>query len=69
MGHARLSSLSRYTGRRFQENGLLKQKSEGIRVPEAIFRSPSKIVAAFVGGYFEADGCDQEAKVATASTV
>jgi ribonucleotide reductase alpha subunit len=42
-----------------QENGLLKQKAEDVRVPEAIFRSPSEVIGSFVGGYFEADGCDR----------
>ncbi len=43
-------------------NGLLKQKAESIRVPEAIFKSPSQVIGAFVGGYFEADGCDRGRK-------
>ena len=45
-----------------QENGLLKQKADAIRVPEAIFHSPSAVVGAFIGGYFEADGCDRSTK-------
>ncbi len=45
-----------------QENGLLKQKAEYIRVPEAIFRSPAEVVAAFIGGYFDADGSDRSHK-------
>ncbi len=45
-----------------EENGLLKQKAESVRVPEAIFRSPSAVVSAFIGGYFEADGCDRGKK-------
>jgi ribonucleotide reductase alpha subunit/intein/homing endonuclease len=45
-----------------QENGLLKQKTTAVRVPEAIFRSPSSVVAAFIGGYFDADGCDRGSK-------
>jgi ribonucleoside-diphosphate reductase alpha chain len=45
-----------------QENGLLKQKAAQIRVPEAIFRSPAEVVGAFIGGYFEADGCDRSRK-------
>ena len=45
-----------------QENGLLKQKAAAIRVPEAIFRSPSAVVAAFIGGYFDADGSDRAGK-------
>ncbi len=42
-----------------EENDLLKQKAEAVRVPEAIFKSPSAIVSAFIAGYFEADGCDR----------
>ncbi|MDX2139850.1 MAG: LAGLIDADG family homing endonuclease [Chloroflexota bacterium] len=38
-------------------NGLLKAKADKIRVPEAIFRSPSSVMAAFIAGYFDADGC------------
>ncbi len=38
-------------------NGLLKAKADRIRVPEAIFRSPSSVQAAFIAGYFDADGC------------
>ena len=45
-----------------QENGLLKQKAEHIRVPEAIFRSPAEVVAAYIGGYFDADGSDRSHK-------
>ena len=45
-----------------QENGLLKQKAEFVRVPEAIFRSPAEVVAAFIGGYFDADGSDRSHK-------
>jgi ribonucleotide reductase alpha subunit len=42
-----------------QENGLLKQKANAVRVPEAIFCSPSHVMAAFIEGYFDADGCDR----------
>lgn len=45
-----------------QENGLLKQKAEAVRVPEAIFQSPSAVVGAFIAGYFDADGCDRGSK-------
>jgi ribonucleoside-diphosphate reductase alpha chain len=38
-------------------NGLLKAKADKVRVPEAIFRSPSSVMAAFIAGYFDADGC------------
>jgi ribonucleoside-diphosphate reductase alpha chain len=44
------------------QNGLLKAKAEDIRVPEAIFRSPSSVMGAFVAGYFDADGCDRGRK-------
>ncbi len=43
-------------------NGLLKAKAEDIRVPEAIFRSPSAVQAAFIAGYFDADGCNRGSK-------
>src|SRR5437763_4840631 len=45
-----------------QENGLLKQKAAHVRVPEAIFHSPTPVIAAFIGGYFDADGCDRGRK-------
>ncbi len=45
-----------------QANGLLKQKAACVRVPEAIFRSPAEVVAAFIGGYFDADGSDRSHK-------
>jgi len=45
-----------------QENGLLKQKAALVRVPEAIFKSPSEVVSAFLAGYFDADGCDRGKK-------
>lgn len=44
------------------QNGLLKQKAEAIRVPEAIFRSPSSVQLAFIAGYFDADGCNRGKK-------
>lgn len=44
------------------QNGLLKAKAEDIRVPEAIFRSPSSVQAAFIAGYFDADGCNRGRK-------
>lgn len=43
-------------------NGLLKEKSADIRVPEAIFRSPSSVMGAFIAGYFDADGSDRGRK-------
>src|SRR5437868_3859884 len=45
-----------------QENGLLKQKANAVRVPEAIFQSPSSVVGAFLAGYFDADSCDRGRK-------
>ncbi len=45
-----------------QENGLLKQKAAHVRVPEAIFHSPTPVISAFIGGYFDADGCDRGSK-------
>jgi ribonucleotide reductase alpha subunit/intein/homing endonuclease len=44
------------------QNGLLKAKAESIRVPEAIFRSPSTVINAFIAGYFDADGCNRGRK-------
>ncbi|XEC97685.1 LAGLIDADG family homing endonuclease [Paenibacillus tarimensis] len=43
-------------------NGLLKAKSETVRVPELLFRSPTSVIAAFISGYFDADGCDRGSK-------
>ncbi|NOG52147.1 MAG: hypothetical protein HND48_23950 [Chloroflexi bacterium] len=45
-----------------RDNGLLKDKSELARVPEAIFRSPSSVMGAFIAGYFDADGCNRGKK-------
>jgi ribonucleotide reductase alpha subunit len=44
------------------QNDLLKAKAEHIRVPEAIFRSPSSVMCAFMAGYFDADGCNRGRK-------
>ena len=44
------------------QNDLLKAKAEAIRVPEVIFRSPSSVQAAFIAGYFDADGCNRGRK-------
>ena len=44
------------------QHGLLKDKSEKIRVPELIFRSPSSVMNAFIAGYFDADGCNRGRK-------
>ena len=45
-----------------KQNGLLKAGAEAIRVPEAIFRSSSAVMAAFIAGYFDADDCDRGSK-------
>ena len=58
----RIVAHSRILVEWLQENGLLKQKAAAICVPEAIFRSPSAAVAAFIGGYFDADGSDRAGK-------
>lgn len=39
-----------------QNNGILKQKTGEIKVPEAIFRSDRESILSFVAGYFDADG-------------
>jgi ribonucleoside-diphosphate reductase alpha chain len=41
-------------------NGFAKEKSNCISLPKAIRMSPEKVVAAFIRGYFEADGCVAE---------
>jgi adenosylcobalamin-dependent ribonucleoside-diphosphate reductase len=43
-------------------NGLLKSHANKIRVPEAIFRSDSSVMGAFIAGYFDADGCNRGQK-------
>lgn len=45
-----------------QTNGLLKQKAAHVRVPEVIFQAPANVVSAFIGGFFDADGCDRGSK-------
>ena len=57
-----ITAYSRLVVEWLQENGLLKQKSHAIRVPEAIFQSPSTVMGAFLGGYFDADGSDRGGK-------
>ena len=57
-----LSIYSRLIVEWFIQNDLLKAKTEAIRVPEAIFRSPSSVMNAFIAGYFDADGCDRGRK-------
>ena len=57
-----LSIYSRMLMEWLTQNDMLKAKSEDIRVPEVIFRSPSAVQMAFVAGYFDADGCDRGRK-------
>jgi intein/homing endonuclease len=38
-------------------NGLLKEKSDSINIPEIIRRSPKDIIESFIDGYATADGC------------
>src|SRR5437588_3437788 len=57
-----IAAYSRLLVEWLQENGLLKQKAAAVHVPEAIFQSPPAVVAAFIGGYFDADGCDRGRK-------
>jgi ribonucleoside-diphosphate reductase alpha chain len=45
-----------------KSNNLLKEKAENIKVPEILFRAPSSVTAAFIAGYFDADGCDRGKK-------
>src|SRR5215469_6175549 len=65
----RIVAHSRILVEWLQENGLLKQKAAAVRVPEAIFQSPPAVVAAFIGGYFDADGSDRGRKGVTDLTV
>ncbi len=44
------------------QNDILKAKSDAVRVPEKIFRSPAAVQFAFIAGYFDADGCDRGRK-------
>ncbi len=39
-----------------EENQLLKEKCEKIKIPEKIFQSPFKVVCSFIAGYFDGDG-------------
>lgn len=43
-------------------NGILKQKSEDIKIPEILYKSPSSVINAFIAGYFDADGYDSNGK-------
>jgi ribonucleoside-diphosphate reductase alpha chain len=60
--HANVAVYSRVLVEWLIQNGLIKEKAEAIRVPEAIFRSPSSVMGAFIAGYFDADGCDRGRK-------
>jgi ribonucleotide reductase alpha subunit len=57
-----VSLYSRLVIEWLKQNGILKPKAESVTVPEAIFRSPSSVMAAFIAGYFDADGCDRGKK-------
>jgi ribonucleoside-diphosphate reductase alpha chain len=59
---ANISIYSRIMIEWLIQNNLLKPKAENIRVPEAIFRSPSSVQLAFIAGYFDADGTNRERK-------
>ncbi|NJE12905.1 adenosylcobalamin-dependent ribonucleoside-diphosphate reductase [Thermococcus sp. LS2] len=49
-------------------NGLSKDKSESIAVPELIFRSRPSVMAAFLAGFFDGDGSiDQHYRIALKS--
>ncbi|MBY9001603.1 MAG: hypothetical protein KGD64_11840, partial [Candidatus Heimdallarchaeota archaeon] len=39
-----------------EENQLLKEKCEFIKIPEKIFHSPINVVCSFIAGYFDGDG-------------
>ena len=45
-----------------QANSLLKTYAEQVRIPEAIQSSPDEVLAAFLAGYFDADGYASGAK-------
>lgn len=60
--HANVGLYSRLLVEWLTQHGLLKAKAEDIRVPEAIFRSPSSVMGAFIAGYFDADGCNRGRK-------
>lgn len=52
----RLDICSVYLMQFLQENDLLKQKSGEISMPAILWNSPSSVQAAFLSGYFDADG-------------
>lgn len=45
-----------------RENALLPHKAEAPRIPAAIFRSPTAVCAAFIRGYYDANGREREKK-------
>jgi ribonucleoside-diphosphate reductase alpha chain len=57
-----LAIYSRLLVEWLNQNGLLKNKADSVRVPEVIFRSPSSVMGAFIAGYFDADGCNRGRK-------
>lgn len=61
-GCANVTIYSRIVVEWLAQHGLLKGKAEDVRVPEAIFRSPTSVMGAFVAGYFDADGSDRGGK-------
>jgi ribonucleotide reductase alpha subunit/intein/homing endonuclease len=52
----RVTINSKLICRWLQTNGILKQKSDRIRVPRVIWESGSAIQCAFIAGFFDADG-------------
>jgi ribonucleoside-diphosphate reductase alpha chain len=58
----RVAIYSRVLVEWLQHHGLLKAFSDGVRVPEPIFRSPASVMGAFIAGYFDADGSDRGRK-------
>ncbi len=57
-----ISVYSRMLIEWLSQNGLLKAKSEDVRIPELIFRSPPSVQLAYIAGYFDADGCNRKRK-------
>jgi len=43
-------------------NGLLKEKSKHINIPQLIRKSPKSVIEAFIDGYATADGCDKSVR-------
>jgi len=42
-----------------KSNGLLKEKSANVSIPQIIRRSPKSVIEAFLSGFAVADGCDK----------